>query len=160
MKIGEVARRAGLAPSAIRYYEKSGLLPSPSRVSRQREYESIILGRLSIIRLAREAGFTVRETRLFLSGFSAGAAPATRWQTMARKKLAEIDAAIARNRAMKRLIEASFRCACPEIEDCERALLQSQKYGKGVGCIGSKGRPRTKGPTLEGLKIRLKSHRS
>ena len=158
MKIGEVARRAGLAPSAIRYYEKTGLLPSPSRASRQREYESIILGRLAIIRLAREAGFTIRETRLFLSGFSGEAAPATRWQTMARKKLTEIDAAIARNRAMKRLIETSFRCACPEIEDCERAMLQ--KYGKGVGCIESKGRPRTKGPTLEGPKIRLKSHRS
>jgi len=127
MKIGEVARRAGLAPSAIRYYEKSGLMASPPRASRQREYEPAVLGRLAIIQLAREAGFTVRETRLFLSGFSAGTKPSARWQTMARKKITEIDAAIVRNRAMKRLIETSFHCTCSEIEECERVLLRSQR---------------------------------
>lgn len=124
MKIGEVAQRAGLAASAIRFYEKAGLLPRAPRTSRRREYEPEILGRLAIIQLARDAGFTVRETRLFLSGFSAGTKPSIRWQTMARTKLKEIEASIARSRDMKRLIETSFRCECSQIEDCERFIAR------------------------------------
>ncbi len=126
MKIGDVARRAGISPSAIRYYEKAGLLPAPPRTSRQRSYDPEILGRLAIIRLAREAGFTVRETRLFLTGFGAEVRPSARWRTLARKKLAEIDAQMSRARAMKRVLKRNFRCGCPTIADCERGFARSR----------------------------------
>jgi DNA-binding transcriptional MerR regulator len=65
MAIGEVARRAGIAPSAIRYYERASLLPKPARQSGRRRYDPDILGRLEIIRIARAAGFTIAETRTF-----------------------------------------------------------------------------------------------
>src|SRR2546430_10148516 len=79
LSIGEVARQAGLAASALRYYERAGLLPAPPRRSRQRRYTEAVFGRISLIRLALEAGFTIGETRLFLSGFSEQTPPAARW---------------------------------------------------------------------------------
>jgi len=122
MKIGDIARKSGLAPSAIRYYEKAGLLPAPRRQSRQRNYDPEILARIAIIKLARDAGFTIRETKVFLTGFSDDTKPSARWRLLATGKLAEIDRTLAQARRMKRLIETSFRCACPTIADCERAI--------------------------------------
>jgi MerR family transcriptional regulator, redox-sensitive transcriptional activator SoxR len=63
LMIGEVARQAGVAASALRYYEKAGLLPAPARAGKRRQYDRQILGRIRIILLARDAGFSVRETR-------------------------------------------------------------------------------------------------
>src|SRR3982074_3436455 len=94
MSIGHVAQICGLAPSAIRYYEKAGLLPKPIRVSRQRRYGAEVIGRLRLLEVAREAGFTIAETRTFVAGFSATTPPATRWRTLAKRKLEEIEAQI------------------------------------------------------------------
>ena len=123
LSIGEVARRAGLRTSALRFYEKSGLLPAPPRKSRQRCYNEAILGRIYLIQLALEAGFTVAETRTFLSGFAADTPPAKRWRALAERKLQELDTLMKRVERMKQLLEMGFRCGCPRLEDCESLLL-------------------------------------
>lgn len=122
MPIGEVARAAAIAPSAIRYYEKAGLLPRPSRQSGQRRYGAETTARLRIIQLARDAGFTIAETRTFLTGFSQATTPAARWRALAERKLAELEARSLRIARMKALLESSFHCGCLRIEDCERAI--------------------------------------
>jgi MerR family redox-sensitive transcriptional activator SoxR len=122
MSIGQVAKICGLAPSAIRYYEKAGLLPKAIRVSRQRRYGAEVIGRLRLLQVAREAGFTVAETRTFVAGFSATTPPAIRWRTLAERKLEEIDAHMRRLRRMKVLLESGFRCQCLSIEDCARII--------------------------------------
>jgi len=127
LAIGEVARRAGLAPSAIRYYERAGLLAKPERRSGRRRYQGAILGRLRIIQVAREAGFTLAEIRLLLSGFSEAATPAARWRALAERKLAELEQLSRRIAHMRRLLESSFQCRCLRIEDCERALLAMER---------------------------------
>ena len=68
MKIGELARSVSLNSSAIRYYEKSGLLTAPYRIGGQRVYSSDAVHRLLLIRFASEMGFTLTEIKLFLSG--------------------------------------------------------------------------------------------
>lgn len=122
LPIGEVARAAGLAPSAIRYYERAGLLPKPGRQSGQRRYGAETAARLRIIQLARDAGFTITETRTFLSGFSAATTPAARWRALAERKLAELEAQSQRIARMRTLLESSFHCGCLRIEDCERVI--------------------------------------
>src|SRR5215469_3711247 len=122
MPIGQLARAAGLAPSAIRYYEKAGLLPSPARQSGQRRYGSETAARLRIIQLARDAGFTIAETRTFLSGFTPATTPAARWRALAERKLAQLEAQSRRITRMRTLLESSFHCGCLRIEDCERAI--------------------------------------
>jgi MerR family redox-sensitive transcriptional activator SoxR len=122
MSIGRVAKLCGLAPSAIRYYEKAGLLPKPIRVSRQRRYGAEVIGRLRLLQVTREAGFTIAETRTFVAGFSATTPPAIRWRTLAERKLGEIDAHMRQLRRMKVLLESGFHCQCLSIEDCARII--------------------------------------
>jgi MerR family redox-sensitive transcriptional activator SoxR len=122
MPIGRVAKICGLAPSAIRYYEKAGLLPKPIRVSRQRRYGAEVIGRLRVLQVARDAGFTIAETRTFVAGFSATTPPAIRWRTLAQVKLEEIEAQMSQLERMKVLLESGFRCQCLSIEDCARII--------------------------------------
>jgi MerR family redox-sensitive transcriptional activator SoxR len=122
MSIGQVARICGLAPSAIRYYERAGLLPRPIRVSRQRRYGPEMVGRLRLLQVAREAGFTIAETRTFLAGFPATTPPASRWRTLAERKLLEIESQIARLKRMQTLLQTSFHCQCLSLEDCARII--------------------------------------
>jgi DNA-binding transcriptional MerR regulator len=127
LMIGELARQVGVAPSALRYYEKAGLLPPPVRASGRRRYDHNILGRIRIILLARDAGFSIRETRMFLNGFPAGTMPALRWREMAKRKIAELDQLVARVGQMKLILNASFHCECRELEDCERIVAAKKR---------------------------------
>ena len=117
--IGELARRAGLATSAIRYYESIGLIPEAPRESGRRRYDADALERLGFIDLARRAGFTLAEVRTLCTGFSPDTPPSARWRTLAERKLPEIEAQIARAEAMKRVLEEGMECGCLSLEDCE-----------------------------------------
>src|SRR5215475_12540254 len=68
--IGELGRRTGLATSALRYYERVGLLSPDGRVNRRRYYSSGGVERIGLIRLCQDAGFTLREARAFLAAGS------------------------------------------------------------------------------------------
>jgi MerR family transcriptional regulator, redox-sensitive transcriptional activator SoxR len=128
LTIGEVARQAGLRPSAIRYDESAGLLPAPERVSGWRRYDGTVRARLAVIELAKLAGFTLADIRTLLRGFSPGTPPSARWHALARQKLPEVEALIARARAMKRLLEEGLNCGCLRLEDC--ALLVSTRQAR------------------------------
>ena len=141
LSIGAVARATGLPASTLRYYEKAGLLPAPPRKSRQRRYDDRVFARIDIVRLALDAGFTIRETRNFLSGFSRETPPSARWRELAARKLAEIDAQMQRQQRMKRLLEQSFHCNCPRLEDCESWLTERRRRsGAPVGASRRPGR--------------------
>ena len=119
MTIGEAARATGLATSAIRYYEKAGLVPPPPRRSNARRYDVEAVGRLQVIQLARDAGFSIDETRTLFTGFSPAATPAERWAELAARKLKALDAEIALRQRMKALLKASFQCGCVHFEECQ-----------------------------------------
>jgi DNA-binding transcriptional MerR regulator len=67
LTIGQVAHRAGLKTSAIRYYESVGLLPEARRESGQRRYGDDTLRRLQVIDVAKRAGFSLDEARVLLA---------------------------------------------------------------------------------------------
>lgn len=122
LRMGELAARAGLAPSAIRYYEKLGLLPTPAREGGKRRYDPITQDWLALIKLAREAGFTIAEIRRLVTGFTPGTPPAVRWQALATRKLAEIDALVARTKRMRAVLRHALDCGCLRLEDCAHLL--------------------------------------
>src|SRR5258708_300711 len=64
--IGELGRRTGLAPSALRFYERAGLLVPDGRANGRRYYSSASVERIALIRLCQDAGFTLAEVRAFL----------------------------------------------------------------------------------------------
>lgn len=117
--IGEVARRAGLQPSALRYYERVGVLSAPERVSGRRRYDSTVFQRLAMIRVAQQAGFSIAEIATLLGGFGEDAPPSARWHALAAPKLHAVDALLARVLGMRQTLEAGLRCHCARIEDCE-----------------------------------------
>jgi MerR family redox-sensitive transcriptional activator SoxR len=127
LRIGEVARAAGISTSALRYYEKIGLVAAPIRVSKRRQYDPQVVGRVRIILLAREAGFSVRETRTFFEGFPLATTSTRRWREMAERKASELDHLIARIERMKVILRASFHCACREMTDCERLVAAKNR---------------------------------
>ncbi len=120
--IGEVARRAGIAASAIRYYEAEGLIPRAARRSGRRVYDESIVGRLSLIALAQSAGFTIAEIKRLVRGFGGRKPPGARWRALTAEKLGELDRRIAEAERMKRVLRVVARCECPTLDDCARAL--------------------------------------
>jgi DNA-binding transcriptional MerR regulator len=115
LDIGEVARRAGVAPSTLRYYEELGLLSSSTRAGGRRQYHESVLRRLEVIAFAKETGFTLAEIGELLSG--PGHATARR-HALTRRKLDEVNAHIARAEAMRSMLEASLTCDCADLEAC------------------------------------------
>jgi len=118
MTIGAVARRVGIATSAIRYYEAIGLLPPPARLNGRRRYDAGTVQRLCVIERAQRAGFTLGEIRELFFGFAVGTRPAARWEALARRKLAELEEQLARTRAMQALLHEGLRCGCLTMEQC------------------------------------------
>ena len=122
MSIGEVARSAGVRPSALRYYEGVGLLPPPERENGRRRYDGEVLrevlDRLAVVRVAQQAGFTISEIMTLLDGFSEDIPPSERWRLLAREKLPEVEALVERALGMKDLLERGLRCECLSLEDC------------------------------------------
>lgn len=118
LSIGEVARRTGLRASALRYYEESGLLPAPIRVKGRRVYDAQVIRRIDGLRFAQEAGFTLKEIKALFQGSGVKSTLSARWQSMARKKLLELDLLAARAVRMRQALELGLKCGCVRIEDC------------------------------------------
>ena len=134
LNIGELADKAGIRTSAIRFYESVGLLPKPPRRSGWRRYDPAMLDRLQVIHAAREVGISIAEIRTLLDGFPKGDTPSKRWQKLAKQKLPDLEATIQRTLALKFLIEAGIECDCGSIALCinseGRACRPASKGGK------------------------------
>jgi MerR family transcriptional regulator, redox-sensitive transcriptional activator SoxR len=129
--ISEVAKRAGIRPSAIRYYESVGILPAPQRINGRRRYNSSVLQRLLVIQTAQQAGFTVSEIGSLFNGFPSDTPASARWQVLARQKLTEVDRLIRRAQSMKRLLEEGLlRCGCLTLDECALYMSEGQKDGE------------------------------
>jgi MerR family transcriptional regulator, redox-sensitive transcriptional activator SoxR len=116
LRIGEVAERAGVRASAIRYYERIGLLPEPERVSGQRRYPEAVFRRLALIDVSQRAGLSLEEIADLLD---AGTGPISdRLQRIARSKLPGVEALIARAEAMREWLRAAEACECESIDEC------------------------------------------
>jgi MerR family redox-sensitive transcriptional activator SoxR len=121
MTIGEVARRTGLRASAIRFYERAGLLSKPVRMSGQRRYDTAILDRIAVLERAKACGFTLTEIGIL---FNDQGRHSIKWQRLAKKKIAELDTTLQRIAAMKDLLRRD--CQCATAEECGRRIRKSK----------------------------------
>jgi MerR family transcriptional regulator, redox-sensitive transcriptional activator SoxR len=118
LTIGEVARKAGVATSSIRYYESIGLLPAPARLHGQRRYDADVLGRLAFIGVAQSAGFRLTEIRDLLDGVDGADGMAGQMRSLSRQKLEEVEALLERTKAMKGWLEVATDCGCQSPDEC------------------------------------------
>ena len=117
MTIGDVASAAGLNASAVRYYERVGVLPAPERVSGQRRYGPETVHRLRTVQAGQQAGFSLDEIKQLLRGAEGGRA-AEELRKLAERKLPDVDALIERAQAMKQWLELAAECRCGSLDVC------------------------------------------
>jgi MerR family redox-sensitive transcriptional activator SoxR len=116
MRIGEVASRAGVRVSLIRYYEEIGLLPEADRISGQRRYDESVLRRLAVIDVAQRAGLSLDEIRELVEH---GNDPmSAHLRELAERRLPEIDALIDRAQRVRTWLQSATVCGCQSIDDC------------------------------------------
>ena len=118
LPIGEVARRAGLRPSAIRYYESIGLLPEPERTAGRRSYSPETLRTLSVIAAGQRAGLSLSEVGELLTASEGQGAVSERLRAIAHRKLPEVKSLIERAQLVKDWLEAAADCRCPTLDEC------------------------------------------
>jgi MerR family transcriptional regulator, redox-sensitive transcriptional activator SoxR len=124
LTIGQVAGRAGLNVSAIRYYEAEGLLPEALRVGGRRRYTEEVFARLGVIGVAKRAGFSLDDIRTLLDARDAGEPVHASLQELAGRKLPEVEELIERAEAVRRWLEAASACGCETLDVC--ALFQDR----------------------------------
>jgi MerR family redox-sensitive transcriptional activator SoxR len=117
--IGQLAKRSRTPPTTIRYYEREGLLPAPERLNGRRRYDHEAEQRLAAIALAKQAGFSLREIRRFMTGFSLSTPPSVRWRAMATAKLAELDRRAEEIERMRSVLRLGLECQCLTFDQCE-----------------------------------------
>ena len=127
MKIGELASRAGLNASAIRYYEKLGLVPAPYRASGQRRYTDDAVYRVLLIRFARDMDFSLEEIEIFMSGLNNKTLVGKLWKRLAHSKIKQVDETVVRAKRLKSLLEHLLRCRCASLRECVDRLSLSPK---------------------------------
>lgn len=128
LDIGEVAKRAGIPASALRFYEKKGLVRSVGRHGLRRQYDRDVIERLALIALGRSAGFSLDEiARMFAPG---GKLEVDR--AMLVGKADELEVTIRKLTAMRDGLRHAAACRAPSHMECPtfRRLLKIAAEGK------------------------------
>ena len=148
LTISQVARQIRLRPSAIRYYERIGLLPPAERLSGQRRYDPAVLYRLAIIQRARELGFTLSEIRHLFFGFRDITRPSERWRTLSQRKVAELDHLMDGIKAVRGVLKKLMtKCRCDTLDQCGKGIFQSMNKDVVARPLLASHRRREKYPT-------------
>jgi len=105
LTIGEVARRAGVATSTVRFYERRGLLTADARRSGQRRYRDETLRRLVFIGMLQDAGLSLEDIAAVLDATSVA-----EWKAVARQRLADLDGQIDRLERARDYLRGALLC--------------------------------------------------
>jgi MerR family redox-sensitive transcriptional activator SoxR len=119
LPIGEVADRAAFAPSALRYYEREGLITATRSAGGQRRYPRSVLRRLAFVRAARNVGLSLEEVREALATLPAGRTPTKAdWARLSRSWQARLDEQIAGLTALRDGLGSCIGCGCLSLRRC------------------------------------------
>lgn len=116
--IGQLAKKADIAASTLRYYESVGLLPVPERMNGQRRYDDSLVDRISFIKVAQQTGFTIQEIALLLDGFQSTESITEQWERMAEQKRVELERRKNQIQSMIQILENGIQCKCLTWSEC------------------------------------------
>ncbi|MEU9128623.1 redox-sensitive transcriptional activator SoxR [Kitasatospora sp. NPDC048540] len=119
LTIGQLADRSGLAASALRYYERMGLIHSERTTGNQRRFARATLRRVAFVRAAQQVGLSLEEVRTALDRLPVDRAPNhEEWNGVARTWQGRIDQQIAELELMKRKLTGCIGCGCLSLTRC------------------------------------------
>ena len=117
--VGDLAARAGVATSALRFYEANGLITSERNASGHRRYRSDTLRRVAFIRVAQRIGLSLSEVAQALSSLPSGRTPTHNdWNELAGKWLPRIDQQIADLEMLRDRLDGCIGCGCLSLDSC------------------------------------------
>jgi len=130
LRIGEIAREAGVSPATVRLYERKGLLPRAIRsASGYRGFPADTIARMRLIQCALAVGFTISELSRILRRRDSGGAPCREVQSLAREKLTELG-------RRKKELEKLYRLLKSTLQRWETAMAKTPR-GKRAGLLDS-----------------------
>ena len=132
MTVGEAARRAGVATSALRYYESIGLITSERTTGNQRRFHRSMLRRISVIRAAQGLGLSLDEIAQALSTLPRSGAPTKRdWERLSRAWRSRLDRRIEELAGLRDKLSACIGCGCLSLKNC--ALFNADDAANEMG---------------------------
>jgi len=134
LTIGEVARRSGFAASAVRYYERLGLIDASRTWGGQRRYQRRVLRRLAFIRAARNVGLSLDEIADALAALPAGRTPTRAdWARLSRGWRHRLDEQISALTALRDGLDSCIGCGCLSLRRCAISNPYDQAAPAGPG---------------------------
>lgn len=143
LTIGELARRSGTAPSALRFYESRGLIRSSRTKGDQRRYERAMLRRVAFVRAAQRMGLSLQEVVAALSDLPADHTPTARdWERVSRSWRARLDARVEELERLRDDLSSCIGCGCLSLTTCKILNRDDAVAGRGPGARYLAGDPK------------------
>jgi MerR family transcriptional regulator, redox-sensitive transcriptional activator SoxR len=118
LTIGEVASRSGVAQSALRFYEREGLIAARRTDGNQRRYPSVTLRRVALVQAGKAAGIPLERIRAALDTLPEGKPTKRDWERLSRSWAAELDERIATLEAIRTRLTTCIGCGCLSLQTC------------------------------------------
>jgi MerR family transcriptional regulator, redox-sensitive transcriptional activator SoxR len=132
--IGEMARRAGVAASALRYYEQLGLISSQRSAGGQRRYARATLRRVAFVRAAQTVGLSLDEVRAALARLPDERTPnKTDWNKVSGTWIRRIDERIAELQRLRETLNSCVGCGCLSLRTCRLSNPEDTAGTRGAG---------------------------
>ncbi|WP_127529310.1 MerR family transcriptional regulator [Paenibacillus kobensis] len=119
LSIGQLAAKANINASTLRYYESVGLLPAPERKNGQRRYDEGLLERINFIKIAQQTGFSIQEITILFEGFEPSDSLSDRWELMAKQKRSELEERKRQLNSMIQILDSGLSCKCLTWSECK-----------------------------------------
>jgi MerR family transcriptional regulator, redox-sensitive transcriptional activator SoxR len=132
LTIGELSTRSGVSQSALRFYEREGLISAWRTDGNQRRYASVTLRRVALVQAGKAAGIPLERIRDALAKLPAGKTPAKRdWERLSRSWARELDERIATLESVRDRLTTCIGCGCLSLRTC--ALLNPEDEAGSLG---------------------------
>jgi MerR family redox-sensitive transcriptional activator SoxR len=136
LTVSEVARRSGYAESALRYYERQGLISAERTAGNQRRYQRDVLRRLAFIAAARHVGLSLDEIGTALRALPAGRTPTRAdWTRISQHWRARLDGEIAALVALRDGLDSCIGCGCLSLDRCTMSNPGDVVRDRGPGAV-------------------------
>jgi MerR family transcriptional regulator, redox-sensitive transcriptional activator SoxR len=134
LTIGEVSERSGVAPSALRFYERRGLISAARTDGNQRRYDRSVLRRLAFVQAGRAAGISLERIGAALETLPRSRTPGRRdWERLSNRWRDDLDARIAVLTALRERLTTCIGCGCLSIDRCELLNPEDEAAAHGAG---------------------------
>ncbi|UWZ50186.1 redox-sensitive transcriptional activator SoxR [Dactylosporangium matsuzakiense] len=136
MTIGELSARSGVAPSALRFYEKLGLIQATRTGGNQRRYERTQLRRVAFIRISAQVGVPLETIKEALASLPANRTPTKAdWARLSAGWRSHLDEQIKLLERLRETLTGCIGCGCLSLKSCSLANTDDRLAGKGPGPV-------------------------